>query len=185
MATTQWQALMRETIAACDMTGVLQQADDWLKQGVDYWRAWNAYASSYGDPQNWLETADGISKTLSNCLQDWTCLYGLMPASSAQADTAKLEEFKKTADAQLAEIKKERAALKRNLTLKERTLQSQLDDLKKQGDLVRKQETEIDTLQAKVKSQAERLLLLEAAAKNHAKPAAQPVAGATVPPAVK
>jgi hypothetical protein len=33
MDTKQWNTLVNESIAACDMSGIIQQADEWFKQG--------------------------------------------------------------------------------------------------------------------------------------------------------
>lgn len=181
METKQWNALLNESIAACDMSGVLQQADNWFNQGFDYLKACNAFASSYAAPQKWLETADGVSKTMAHYVKDWARIYGLGRGTALDETMA----AQKTIDAALKKIQAEKADLKRTLSQRDKTLETQRDEIVQQKNRLGEKEKEIETLQAKVKAQAERLILLEAASKKETKPAARPQTGATVPPAGK
>jgi DNA repair exonuclease SbcCD ATPase subunit len=172
MDTKQWNTLVNESIAACDMSDIIQQADEWFKQGFEYWKAWGAIASFYAAPQTWLEAAGGVPKTMDNYLKDWTRMYGLGRDSALEKDLAAHKRQAKKIDAALQKIKKEKATLKRTLTLKEKTLKAQRADIDQYQKRLREKEKEIQTLQAEVKVQAERLIKLEATGKKGAESSA-------------
>ena len=180
MDTKQWNTFVNKSMAAYDMSGIIQQADEWFKQGIKYWKACGAIATSCAAPQTWLETAGGVSKTMESSLNEWTRTYGLGRNSALEEDLAAHKRQAKKTDAALQKIKKEKATLKRSLTLKEKKLKGQRAELDQQQKLLRQKEKEIKTLQAKIKAQAERLNKLEAAGKKGAKPAAPSKAGAPV-----
>ncbi len=185
MENKQWNALLNESVAACDMTGVLEQADSWFNQGFDYLRACSALASSYAMPQTWLESADGVSQTMQRFAKDWARIYGLGPDTARDDALAAVSQEKKTFEAALKKIKTEKATLKRALTQKEKKIKAQRIEMDKHKNRLDQKDKEIESLQAKVQSQAERLILMEAAGKRVAKTDQRSKAGATVPPAGK
>ena len=99
-------------------------------------------------------------------------MYGLGRDTTLEKDLSAHKRQAKKTDAALQKIKKEKATLKRTLTLKEKTLKAQRADLDQYQKRLREKEKEIQTLQAKVKVQAERLIKLEATGKKRAEPAA-------------
>ena len=140
MDTKQWNTLINESMAAYEMSGIIQRADDWFKQGYEYWKACGEIASSYAAPQTWLETAGGVSKTMEIYLKGWgrnTALEEDLAAQKRQAIKA---------EAALQKIKKEKATLKRTLTLKEKTLKTQGTELETLKNNLREKKKEIQTL---------------------------------------
>ena len=90
MVTKQWNRFANESIAAYDMSHIFQQADEWFKQGVDYWKACGTIASSYAAPHTWLETTGSVSKTVESYLEGWASIYGLGRDTAIEEDLAVL-----------------------------------------------------------------------------------------------
>ncbi len=146
MDTKKWNTLVNESMAAYDMSGIIRKADDWFKQGFDYWKACGEIASSYAAPQTWLETAGGAAKTMENYFKDWTEGYGWGRNTALEEDLAAHKRQAIKTEAALQKIKKEKATLKRALTVKEKTLKTQGTELDQHKKDLREKKKEIQTL---------------------------------------
>jgi DNA repair exonuclease SbcCD ATPase subunit len=148
MDTKKWNTLVNESMAAYDMSGIIQSADDWFKQGFEYWKACGEIASSYAAPQTWLETAGGAAKTMENYFKDWTEGYGWGRNTALEEDLAAHKRQAIKTEAALQKIKKEKATLKRTLTLKEKTLKAKGTELDQHKKDLREKKKEIQTLKS-------------------------------------
>ncbi len=146
MDTKKWNTLVNESMAAYDMSGIIRKADDWFKQGFEYWKACGEIASSYAAPQTWLETAGGAAKTMENYFKDWTEGYGWGRNTALEEDLAAHKRQAIKTEAALQKIKKEKATLKRALTVKEKTLKTQGTELDQHKKDLREKKKEIQTL---------------------------------------
>ncbi len=146
MDTKQWNTLINESMAAYEMSGIIQRADDWFKQGFEYWKACGEIASSYAAPQTWLETAGGVSKTMEIYLKGWAGGYGWGRNTALEEDLAAQKQQAIKAEAALQKIKKEKATFKRTLTLKEKTLKAKGTELDTHKKNLHQKKKEIQTL---------------------------------------
>lgn len=169
MDTKQWNTLINESMAAYEMSGMIQRADDWFKLGFEYWKACGEMASSYAAPLKWLDTAGGVSKTMENYLKDWTGGYGWGRNTAIEEDLAAHKRQAIKTEAALQKIKKEKATLKRTLTLKEKTIKAQGTELDQHKKDLRENKKEIQTLKSTLTQMEEKLKAQGAELDHHQK----------------